>query len=74
MPEHFINAGKRNASAATHAIGDARQAPMKPICGIRITAANARPIISSIPAEMANTEKPIPCIQNRTTLTPVSGM
>ena len=42
--------------------------------GISMMAANARPIISKIPADIANTEKPIPCMQKRTTLTPVSGM
>ena len=45
-----------------------------PIFGISMMAANARPIISKIPADIANTEKPIPCMQKRTTLTPVSGM
>ena len=69
-----MNAGNRNASAAIQAIGEARHAPIKPIFGISIIAANARPIISSIPADIANTEKPIPCMQKRTTLTPVRGM
>ena len=30
--------------------------------------------ISNTPANIANTEKPIPCIQNLYTLTPVSGI
>ncbi len=69
-----MNAGNKNASAAIHAIGEARHAPMNPILGMSMMAANARPIISKIPADIANTEKPIPCMQKRTTLTPVSGM
>ena len=54
-----MNAGNKNASAAIHAIGEARHAPMNPIFGISMMAANARPIISKIPADIANTEKPI---------------
>ena len=69
-----MNAGNKNASAAIHAIGEARHAPMNPILGMSMMAANARPIISKIPADIANTEKPIPCMQKRTTLTPVSGV
>lgn len=53
-----MNAGNKNASAAIHAIGEARHAPMNPMLGISMMAANARPIISKIPADIAIRRSP----------------
>lgn len=53
-----MNAGNKNASAAIHAIGEARHAPMNPILGMSMMAANARPIISKIPADIAILRSP----------------
>lgn len=72
--QQCIKAGIKNKSAAIHAAGLARHAPLKPICGIKSIATSVLASISNTPANIANTEKPIPCIQNLYTLTPVSGI
>ena len=57
---HQKNAGIRNTSANSHAMGWARQVPANPIICTTTVAARIRAIISMIPDKMANTEKPMP--------------
>ena len=54
---HQKNAGIRNTSANSHAMGWARQVPANPIICTTTVAARIRAIISMIPDKMANTEK-----------------